>query len=220
MNLHVAILPPSSVLEEVAEVVRSTVTALDPAASGGAGSPRGGRRRGLLGLGSRRPAPGPPQPLELDLVDVARLNLPVANLGNVTNDDASRLSLALHEAAEDLGRPTLCLAGATALEFPKDRSVWIKLDGDLDTLRRIGPGVTSVVQRVGFFVDRRVFHPWLSVGTINDATTAEGLEAIVEALERFRGQPWQVDHVSLMRRMLERDPPESLELERIHLGAP
>lgn len=218
MNLHVAILPPSSVLEEAAEVVRSAVTALDPATAGG-GSPREGRRRGLLGR-TRRPAPDPTRPLELDLISPSRLNLPVANLGNVTNDDANRLSLALHEAAAELERPTLCLGGATALEFPTDRSVWIKLDGDLDALRRIGPGVTNVVQRLGFFVDRRVFHPWLSVGTINDATTAEGLEAIVGALERFRGQPWQVDHVSLMRRMLERDPPESCELEQIYLGAP
>jgi 2'-5' RNA ligase len=81
--------------------------------------------------------------------------------------------------------------------------VWAKLDGDLDALNVIGRGVPQIVQRLGFFVDRRQFRPWLSVGTITDHTTAPYLERVVERLESYDGRPWTVESVSLMKRVTE-----------------
>ncbi len=95
--------------------------------------------------------------------------------------------------------------GAAALEFPGDQSVWIKLDGDIDALMAIGKGVSLAVQRNGYFVDRRKFRPWLSVGTITETTTAPYLERLVAALDGFRGEPWTVEGVSLMKGLPEAD---------------
>ena len=76
----------------------------------------------------------------------------------------------LRAEAATWSRPSLTFAGGAALEFPGDESVWVKIDGDVEALKTIGRGVPQAVQRVGYFVDRRQFRPWLSVGTITDAT--------------------------------------------------
>ena len=69
----------------------------------------------------------------------------------------------------------------------------------------IGKGVPLAVQRKGFFVDRRKFRPWLSVGTITETTTAPYLERLVAALDGFRGEPWTVAGVSLMKGLPDAD---------------
>ena len=115
--------------------------------------------------------------------------LPLTGFGNVTLGDSVKLAKALRAEVATWAPPRRCaFTGGAALEFPGDESVWAKLDGDVDGLKTIGRGVPQVVQRLGFFVDRRQFRPWLSVGTITDATTAPYLERLVAALDDFRGE--------------------------------
>ena len=117
--------------------------------------------------------------------------LPLTGFGNVTLGDSVHLTKALRTEALTWAPPTMHIAGGTALEFKGDESVWAKLDGDIDALNTIGRGVPQIVQRLGFFVDRRQFRPWLEVGTITDATTAPYLQAVVDALEAFHGRSWR-----------------------------
>ncbi|NUS51963.1 MAG: hypothetical protein HOQ22_13120, partial [Nocardioidaceae bacterium] len=144
--------------------------------------------------------------------------LPITGFGNVTLGDSHRLASALRTEASGWGRPRLRFSGGTALEWRGDESVWAKLDGDLDALSTIGRGVPQIVQRLGFFVDRRQFRPWLAVGEITTDTTAPYLEALVAALEGFEGQPWTVEGISLMKGLPVSEAPKGFdEMERMPL---
>jgi 2'-5' RNA ligase len=129
-----------------------------------------------------------------------------------------QLSKALRTEAQTWERPTVRLAGGTALEFRGDESVWAKITGDVEPLLTIGRGVPQVVQRLGFFVDRRQFRPWLSVGTITENTTAPYLQAVVDALEGFEGRTWTIDSISLMKRLPEEGQHAFEEIEQMPLA--
>jgi 2'-5' RNA ligase len=207
MRLFTAIVPPREILDEVQRVVRS----VNPPVVGGEpkrrGRPRLGGRgsRGAHAADRRQPLDSLPearhQPTtpELDAPEVHEMYIPLAGFGNVTLGDSVKLADAIRPQVATWRRPELVFTGGGALEFQGDFSVWIKLDGDIDDLNTIGRGVPLVVQRMGFFVDRRQFRPWLSVGTITDATSAPYLERLVGALDAFRGEPWTVEHVYLMK---------------------
>ena len=53
-------------------------------------------------------------------------------IARVTAGDAARLADTLKDAAAEWECPTVWLSGGGALEFPDDRSVWAKLDGDVE----------------------------------------------------------------------------------------
>ena len=155
---------------------------------------------------------------ELDLPDVAKMYLPLTQFGNVTLGDSVKLTKALRTEALRWERPLLHLEGGTALEFPGDESVWAKLGGDVERLQTIGRGVPQVVSRLGFFVDRRQFRPWLSVGTINDHTTAPFLEGVVQRLDAFRGASWTVESISLMKGIPNEGPDAYEVMEELPLA--
>jgi RNA 2',3'-cyclic 3'-phosphodiesterase len=216
MRLFAAIVPPRPVLDEICEAVqavRTPVTTPPP-------------RRRFFGLlpartSTREPMPQASQAPEEELAMSApdRMHLLITHFGNVTQGDSIQLADALREEAATWQPPQVHFSGAAALEWPGDQSVWGKLDGDLDGLMTIGRGVPHVVQRLGFFVDRRQFRPWLSVGTITPATSAPYLERLVDALDSFRGRDWTVDSVSLMERLpTAGGPMDFQEVERIPLG--
>jgi 2'-5' RNA ligase len=222
MRMFAAIVPPRDILEDVSRVVRSATTP-EP-------EPPPRRLFGRRPRGGRDGADGPGQDTasgaavltaspELDTVPAAAMYLPITAFGNVTRGDSLKLADALRTDAATWRPATVRLAGGTALEFPGDESVWAKLDGDLDPLMAIGRGVPMVVQRLGFFVDRRVFRPWLSVGTITSETTAPFLEKVVASLEAYRSRPWTIDHISFMRRPMDAEAEVPYEeVERMPLA--
>lgn len=200
MRLFTAIVLPRDLLEEIVRVVHPAENVAGEAAPG----PR------RLGLRSRRRATRidgsiteDPTGGQLNRPSLEAMYLPISQFGNVTLPDSKTLADALRAEVATWRRPTVRFSGGTALEFPGDDSVWAKLDGDLDELRTIGRGVPLVVQRLGFFVDRRQFRPWLSVGTITAETTAPYLEAVVGRLEAHRSADWTIEHVSLLRRPMD-----------------
>jgi 2'-5' RNA ligase len=213
MRLFAAIVPPRDVLQQVVDVVDSVPSTLtsDP------GPSRWWRRQ--AGKGTRdRSATATVNP-ELARPEIERMHIPITYFGNVTLGDSTKLADALRAKAGTWSRPVVRFAGAAALEFPGDESVWATLDGDVEGLKVVGRGVPEVVKRLGFFVDRRVFRPWLSVGTITDETTAPYLERLVAAIEGMDGRPWTVDAVWLMRRPAEADSGDAFEaMERMPLA--
>lgn len=157
---------------------------------------------------------------ELDPTPADRLRIPVTGFGNVAQRDAETLLTALRHAAAEWPRPEVRFAGSAALEFPGDTSVWARMDGDVDGLETVGRGVPPAVQRIGFLVDRRQFRSWLAVGEINDRTTAPYLERLVGALDDFKGQPWTLEQLTIMRRVPTESSGEADEVvhEQIPLG--
>ena len=141
-----------------------------------------------------------PDTPELTPVEPAAMRIPVTNFGNVTLNDSLRLLEVLREAAGKWSRPTVHCAGSAALEFEGDRSVWSRIEGDLDELLEVGRGVPKVVQPLGFLVDRRKFRPWISVGTITEDTTLPYLEKLTGVLDGFSGTPWTVDSLTVFKK--------------------
>jgi 2'-5' RNA ligase len=209
MRLSAVVIPPKAVLTEVQEVVAH-------ARSSGA-APQ--HRRGLRSrVGGGANATDEAAAQELDLPDVAKMYLPLTQFGNVTLGDSVKLTQALRTEALKWRRPKLHLEGGTALEFPGDESVWAKLGGDVEDLKSIGRGVPQVVARLGFFVDRRQFRPWLSVATITDQTTAPVLEGVVHRLEGFRGTSWTVETISLIKGIPNEGPDAFEVMEELPLA--
>jgi 2'-5' RNA ligase len=156
---------------------------------------------------------------ELAPTNVSDMRIPVTSFGNVTLSDSSVLLSTLRDVARGWTRPELRFHGHAALEWEGDKNVWAKIDGDLDNLLTVGRGVPVAVQPLGFLVDRRKFRPWLSVGTITDATTLPYLERLTAALDDFDGKTWTVDSLTVFRRVpIDEKGVDEVILEEIPLG--
>ena len=215
MLLHGAFVPPRAVLDAVDAVIRS-VPVVSPETSQAPVPAKGLRAR----LGRRRDdvvAAVGEAPVMLDHVPLERMQLPIAGFGNLTTHDAHRVIDAIKEAADGWPAPTVQFAGGTALEFPGDWSVWAKLEGDVDALTTAARGVVQCVEGLGFFLDRRMFRPMLSVATVTRETTGPFLESVVGALEEFRGEAWVAD-ICFMRETFVGTRPEMVEYLRVPLA--
>jgi 2'-5' RNA ligase len=157
---------------------------------------------------------------QLDIIPVDSMRLPITSFGNVTQRDCDQMLRALVREAVQWPRPTVRFSGSAALEFEGDRSVWSRVDGDLDSLFTVGRGVPSAVKRLGFLVDRRRFRPWLAVGTITETTSAAYLERLVAALDEFTGQLWTLESLSIIRRVPrdEAGQVDDVVIEEVPLG--
>jgi 2'-5' RNA ligase len=210
MLVHGAIIPPRPVLDALADVVRSVP---EPVPAGETPT-----QKGLLGrLGRRRDEAAVPAATAAPMLEhlaPGRMQLPITGFGNLTTSDTHRLAETLREAAAGWAAPTVRFAGGTALDFPGDWSVWAKLEGDLDALAVMARGVTERVERLGYFVDRRQFRPMLSVATVTPVTTGPFVEAVVDALEAFRGEEWTAE-ISLTKEAFVEGGSQMVEFERI-----
>ncbi|QNN52875.1 2'-5' RNA ligase family protein [Nocardioides mesophilus] len=161
-----------------------------------------------------------PNTAELDRVVAEDLLIPVTHFGNVTQRDFAQMLQLLNADAESWSQPELRFSGSAALEFEGDRSVWVRADGDLDGLFTIGRGVPVSVKRLGFLVDRRRFRPWLSVGTITDATTAPYLERLTAALDDYKSRSWTLQSLTIVRRVPGESPSQVVDevIEEVPLG--
>jgi len=205
--IQCVLIPPRDALEELATFVGAV------------------RRMGVVEAPQkhrfgRRKADAEPVELvpALNRLALDELALPVTAFGNVTTADANRIVDAITEETRGWNAPTLHFEGGTALDFPGDPSVWAKVDGDVSALAAIAGGVPRSVEHIGFFVDRRVFRPMLAVATVTEATVAPDLNAVVDALNRFRGQDWQIDAVVLKADSFAGSRSEWREFKRIPFG--
>ncbi len=220
MRLIAAIVPPRHVLEELENVVRSAGDGpARPGSKHGDGKHSGSRRSLLDRLGSvGNKSTAASANDQLDALDVERMMIPITFLGNLTLGDSVKLTDALRKEVAGWSRPELRFTGGTALEFPGDESVWVKIDGDVEKLVTIGRGVPRAAQKLQLFVDRRQFRPWLSVGSITDRTTAPYLEDLVARLDRFTGRTWVQETVTLLKSVAQ-EPERPLEVvEELPLG--
>lgn len=209
MLVHGAIVPPGAVLTAVDAVVRAVAVPGDHSEAPAS--------KGLLGrLGRHRAdvAEDVERPVMLEHVPVPDMRLPVTGFGNLTTHDAERIAEVIREAAALWSPVTVRFAGGTALDFPGDWSVWAALEGDVDGLMAMARSVTQSVERLGFFLDRRMFRPMLSVATVTRQTTGPFLQEVVDALEAFRGEEWSAE-LTLLKESFVEGRTELSVLERI-----
>jgi 2'-5' RNA ligase len=216
MFLHAAFTPPHVVLEAISQAVQSAVAPLpkpDP--------PPEPRRSPFGRLGGHsvqtvepRVATAPAR----GVIAEGHLNVPIAGFGNVTMRDAMLVVGALKEEGVRWATPTVHFAGATVQEIGSHSCVVMKLDGEVAELQTVARAVTQSVQRLGLRFDRRKFLPLIPVATIGATATSSEVMAFLNALEGFQGEPWTVDHVSLMKRSFDTTSMDYQEYQTIWLG--
>lgn len=206
MLVHGVFLPPRDALDELVRTVRSVRREIVPDDQ---------PKRGFLRRKAEAAVAEDVPPVLVD-VPVDALKLPITGFGSLASGDLRRLVDSLRDAATSWAPATVRFSGGGALEFPGDRAVWARLDGEVEQLTEVARSVTKCVERLGLFVDRRAFRPMLAVATVTTSTVGEDLEAVVGALNALQGLPWTVDAVVLTRDARADGNPQ--EYERIPLG--
>jgi hypothetical protein len=192
VHLHAAFVPPAPLLDGL----RTLVRAQEPA------TPEPRARRGLLGRRTVEPPPEPAGP-RLDVLDPDAMRVPITDFGFVRPSIARELGEKIERAAQRYEPPHVVLTGGSALIDEDDRHVWVEMtaEGDgIEVLRGIARDVVAAVEPLGFYCDRRQFRSRIPVATINDRTSVEHLEVILEALEAYASDVWTVDEFTVLER--------------------
>lgn len=152
----------------------------------------------------------------LDVVPMAELHMSMTAFGNVSKGDVPRVVEAVKRASVSWPTaPTVRLAGGTALEWPGDTSVWATTQGDFESMNGVARSIAPAVDRLGFAVDRRRFHPWLAVARVTPSTELASLERLLAQLDAYEGPEWTAAHLSLLRTTFASDRPSSRGFETV-----
>ncbi len=136
---------------------------------------------------------------ELERVTADAMRLRLFGLGNLTRLDVDALCENLARQISDIGvRPRIHLAGVWALEDNADPSIALHVAGDVGGVVTLANALPPLVMAHGFFVDRRLFVPRVTVARVTDATSVKVLERLVKALEGYRSGEWEVDAVDVI----------------------
>jgi hypothetical protein len=197
VHLHAAFVPPTRLLDGLTDLVRAQEPPL-PA------PPQPVERRTLLGrkVVAQPEAPEAVGPL-LDILDHARMWVPITDFGFVQAGVARSLVGSISRAAARFEPPRVALRGGSALVDENDRSVWVELradDGAIEVMRGIAREVVDGVEQLGFYCDRRQFRTRIPLATVNDRTTVEHLEKVMAALDAHVDDMWVVDAVAVLQR--------------------
>lgn len=137
---------------------------------------------------------------DLEVLPLGELHMSMTVFGNVSKAEVPRLAEVVTRASGSWpAAPTVHLAGGAALEWPGDTSVWAKTEGDFAAMNAVARSIAPAVDRLGFAVDRRRFHPWLPLARVTASTDVSLLERLLALLAAYSGPEWVVAHLSLLR---------------------
>lgn len=129
-------------------------------------------------------------------VEPSRIDVPIAGLGNVVDDDVRRFAGILAECLSDL-EPVVVRPDAVEV---RGEDVTVRLDGDLDALSAVARAVGIAAQGIRVFIDRRRFQPAVVVGSVAGAGADSVLgRNAAEVLGELAGATWAVEDVDLIR---------------------
>jgi 2'-5' RNA ligase len=152
----------------------------------------------------------------LDVVPMAEWHMSMTAFGNVASGDVPLLVKAVTRASEAWPpAPTVRIAGGAALEWPGDNSVWATTQGEVEAMNAVARSIAPAVDRLGFAVDRRRFHPWLAIARITASTELSSLERLVAQLEAYSGPEWVVAELTLLRATFVSGRPSSRAFEAV-----
>lgn len=136
---------------------------------------------------------------EVERVTAGAMRLRLFGLGNLTRVDVDALCENLAREISEIGvRPRIRLAGVWALEDSADPSIALHVDGDVDGIVTLANALPPLVMGQGFYVDRRLFVPRVTVARVTDGTSVKVLERLVGVLEGYRSPEWEVDAVDVI----------------------
>lgn len=208
MHLHVGLVPPLPVLLEVDAALAGARRLVEPEAV----------RGGLFG---RRSVQARPQlvGLALDRIPTEDQHLPLAGFGNVTADDARRVSDALTALAEGWPRLRLATDGAEIIDIAGGSSLVLRVSGDLEALATIARGIGHCVERIGIYVDRRRFRSHVEIARSFSTTAAADLAAAAAAVGAVGPRVWEVDSLRMLIAYADAGRTRLRDYGRIALGS-
>src|SRR6267154_2136170 len=96
-----------------------------------------------------------------------QLHLTLRFLGNVSNECLADLAAALNRAPAGIGPFQLRLENVGCFPDAKNpRVVWVGIQGELDSLRRLQKQVEREMQGFGDHHEERIFQPHLTIGRV------------------------------------------------------
>lgn len=210
MQVHVGVVVPAEVLAPITRLVEEARAVPLPT--------HAAPRRRLFGRD--RTPPAAPASVESPVLPVpaGQAHVSIAVFGNLPTGDVQRLGDVIAEAAADWPAPRLHVAGVDGQEQPG--AVGVALGGELDALTAVARGVTGSVEALGLFVDRRRFRPAVVVAQVAAASApdADTLARVRAALAGHHGEPWTVDHLSLLKVEHDAGVRRFAELRQLPLG--
>ena len=211
MQLNASIRPPQEVLESLLAVVGSvTVEAPAPALPS----------RRFFGLFGPRDPVGADAAVaagsEATMVPLEQLRIPITRFGNLTTGDARALGETIALAAAAWPPVSVYFTGGDTVQVSEYLSVGALLEGQAASLVTTAQELIRSVEQAGLFADRRLFKPRLELARVRPAATSAYVQALVEALGRYRGPAWQAD-ISLTTETFVDGRSTLVEVERIAL---
>jgi RNA 2',3'-cyclic 3'-phosphodiesterase len=180
LRLFVAIYPPPEVLEHVA--TQAAELRIGQAAAGG---------------------------VNVRLAVRDNLHITVAFLGEVADARLPDVHAALATAAAtwrrraavtaDADPPQLRLAGGGRFGRGRFTVLWVGLDGAVDALSSLTRAVRRQLKHARLPYDRRPFRPHLTLARPGDRVDRKAIEADRAALNVYRGPPWPLAEMVLVR---------------------
>lgn len=146
------------------------------------------------------------------------VHLTLKFLGDVPEAKIDLTKNALAQAARDLSRFRLEIAGAGAFPNPKNpRVVWIGVSGDVDKLAMLQSSVEKSLTAAGFDREDRAFSPHLTLARIKYLRPRYSWQKAIDSIKDIRLSGFDVDHVSLMRSDLKPSGAVYTEIGRVEL---
>lgn len=138
-----------------------------------------------------------PTPSGLRWADPTQWHLTLTFCGEVDERKVGGLSERLARAAARSGPFEMQLVGAGAFSRPvRAHALWIGLAGETAQLDRLAASTTAAARRCGIPVEDRRFRAHLTVAR---ASPPRDLRELVHELSSYKGPPWTVEQLHLVR---------------------
>jgi 2'-5' RNA ligase len=152
-------------------------------------------------------------------VSAAGMHLTLKFLGEISDQDLSRVESALREAAQKHPQFTLSLEG-TGVFPPGQRAprvLWVGLR-EVTPLMTLQEDIEGAMERLGFAREKREFHPHLTLGRVR---IPSGMQPLLSELDKFRESVFgemKVERVTFFRSTLKPSGAEYSVLAEFPLG--
>ena len=142
-----------------------------------------------------------PREQSVRLHSAERWHLTVAFIGDVEEPDAAVAAL---DELKATAAPTVRIAGGKTLGRHQFRHLVAQLESD--DLEPLGRAVRRALKRHRLPYDRRPWQPHVTIARPGDVLDRDELDGDLATLAAYRGPPWRMDEVRLMRSHLGPKP--------------
>lgn len=140
------------------------------------------------------------------------LDIPIVAFGNLLPLDCDRLAAVLRSAFEGAEGPVVRFQD---LALGDETTVVAVLGGDTEPVADLARFVPTAAERLGIYVDRRVFSLQIRIASIAPGSSPTLLSGALASLDGWTGSPWSVPGLSLIQTRWSQGKSRPEEYDRI-----